>query len=144
MLLPLHSLELEHSGGSCWLSTWQTTRSCTQVQFCYTKLKSVPLAKVVCRIIEWLGLEGIIKFQCLCHKQGCQSVDQVLDQTAQRPSIWALNPSRERYFPLSSILTRDHTMQKSLPLELACNRWATALYHWISHHVKMPKWKGKV
>ena len=40
------------------------------------------------RIIKWLGLEEIsriIKFQPLCHRQGCQPLDQVLDQIAQSP-----------------------------------------------------------
>ena len=40
------------------------------------------------RITEWLGLEGtsrIIKFQPLCHRQGCQLLDQVLDQIVQGP-----------------------------------------------------------
>jgi len=40
------------------------------------------------RIIEWLGLERtsrIIKFQPPCHWQGCQLLDQVLQQIAQGP-----------------------------------------------------------
>lgn len=47
---------------------------------------------------EGLGLEGIsrfIKFQPLCCRQGCQPVDQVLDQVAQGPSNMALNKSRD-------------------------------------------------
>ena len=38
------------------------------------------------RVIEWRGLEGtprIIKFQPLCHRQGHQPPDLILDQVAQ-------------------------------------------------------------
>ena len=38
--------------------------------------------------MEWLGLEGtsrIIKLQSPSHRQGCQLLDQVLDQIPQGP-----------------------------------------------------------
>jgi len=41
---------------------------------------------VILVFIEWLGLEGtswITKFQPPSHRQGCQPLDQVLDQIAQ-------------------------------------------------------------
>ena len=52
------------------------------------------------RIIEWLGLEGtsrITKFQLPCNRQGCQLLDQVMDQIWTRaPSSLALNTSSSR------------------------------------------------
>lgn len=40
---------------------------------------------VICRIIEWLGLEEsseIISFQSLCHGQDCQLLNQAVDHFA--------------------------------------------------------------
>ena len=48
------------------------------------------------RIVEWLQLEEnsrIINFQPLCHRQGCQPLDQTLDQVARVPSNLVLNTS---------------------------------------------------
>lgn len=48
------------------------------------------------RITEWLGLEEtakIIKFQLPCCGQGCQPLDQVLDQAApfNLPQGWGIH-----------------------------------------------------
>lgn len=58
----------------------------------YSELKQIcaflPLKQCCHRNIEWFGLERTsiaVRFQALCHRQGCQLLDQVLDQIAPSP-----------------------------------------------------------
>ena len=76
--------------------TWRPAHPCqkknsTQESLYYLKPKTdlnffFWLTFQIHRIIEWLGLEvtsEIISFQPLCRGQGCQLLDEVLDQAAQ-------------------------------------------------------------
>ena len=69
------------------------------------------------RIIERLGLERIINFQPPCFRQGCQPLDQALDQIAQglvQPGLehlqgWGIHspsgqPIPTSHHPLRSVL----------------------------------------
>ena len=89
----------------CACKMYETEEDCTEehtivVGHCCPQGKrhySLVFAPCLPRIIEWLGLEGtsrVIKFQPPCHRQGCQSLDQVLDQIAWAPPDLALNTSR--------------------------------------------------
>ena len=88
------------------------------------------------RIIEQLGFEGAarsITFQPLCHRQGCQLLYQVLDQTAQGPIQPGLNhlqrypstrslatsPLSVKYFPLMACLISSLSYS---PQALLCKR----------------------
>ena len=74
--------------------------------------------------MEWLGLEEtsrINKIQLPCHRQGCQALDQVLDQIAQgpdRPSLkhlqgWGIHNLSGQPVPVP-----HHPLREKLPPDI--------------------------
>jgi len=73
------------------------------------------------KIIEWLGLEGIIKFQPHRHRQGHQPPDLILDHAVHGPLQPGLEIMFLSFFLIYGLfLINFHSLQPALKIHTMC------------------------
>lgn len=106
------------------LSSWQVG-SC--ILLIFSKFPHIHNVQKNHRWIEWFRLEGtssIIRFQLLCHREGCQLLDQALDQADQaldqsglkHLQEWGIHGLSRQPVPAS-----HHSLTEKLPLTSTLN-----------------------